>query len=102
MSLLVWLGWRLLQRRSGIPRPILVWVAILMTAILFGIGHLPAAAMLGILTPAMAILIVSFNALGGIFFGWLFWRYGLESAIIAHMMAHLSFVLVLTPLVGSL
>ena len=36
----------------------------------------------------MAFVVVA-NTAFGVLFGWLFWRYGLEAAMIAHAMAHL-------------
>ena len=65
-------------------------ILILASAIVFGVGHLPAvAAMTGHLSSGVALFVVAANSVFGIVFGWLFWRYGLESAMIAHAMAHL-------------
>ncbi|WP_237133877.1 CPBP family intramembrane glutamic endopeptidase [Pseudohongiella sp. O18] len=95
MSLLVWLPWRLLQGKTGEPRQAYVWFAILLSAVIFGIGHLPAvAAMLGELTSEVVLFIVGANSVFGVLFGYLFWRYGLEAAIIAHGASHIvSFVM---------
>lgn len=90
MTALVWLAWRVLQRRSGTPRAVYVWLAIIVSALLFGAGHLPAAFMLiGKLTPDIVLFVVGVNAAFGMLFGCLFWRYGLEAAMIAHAAAHL-------------
>jgi len=89
MTALVWLAWRLLQRRRGAPRALYVWLAIVVSALLFGAGHLPAAAMLiGELTVDVVLFVVGVNAAFGVLFGYLFWRYGLEAAMIAHAIAH--------------
>lgn len=89
MTALVWLAWRLLQRRRGTPRPVYIWLAIVVSALLFGAGHLPAAAMLvGELTRDVVLFVVGVNAAFGVLFGYLFWRYGLEAAMIAHATAH--------------
>jgi CAAX prenyl protease-like protein len=89
MTLLVWIAWRVIQRRVGNPRPWIVWIAIGVSAIAFGAGHLPAAALLiGRLTPSVVTLVIAANALFGIMAGYLFWRYGLEAAMIAHAFAH--------------
>ncbi|MCX4191130.1 CPBP family intramembrane glutamic endopeptidase [Methylophaga sp. OBS1] len=95
MTVLVWLAWRFLQHRSGIPRPRYVWLAIVVSALLFGAGHLPAVAMqTGELTGYVVLFIVGANTAFGMLFGYLYWRYGLEAAIIAHAFAHLvSYVL---------
>jgi membrane protease YdiL (CAAX protease family) len=90
MTVLVWLAWRFLQRRTGTPRGAYVWLAIVVSALLFGAGHLPAAAMLiGHLTTELVLFVIGLNAAFGVLFGWLYWRYGLEAAIIAHATAHL-------------
>jgi membrane protease YdiL (CAAX protease family) len=95
MTVLVWLAWRLVQGRKGSPRAIYYWLAIVVSSLLFGAGHLPAAAILvGELTGDVVLFVVGANAIFGVLFGYLFWRYGLEAAMIAHMGAHaVSYVL---------
>lgn len=89
MTALVWLAWRLLQRRRGVPRTIYAWLAIVVSALLFGAGHLPAAAALvGRLSSDMVVFVVGANTVFGLLFGYLFWRYGLETALITHSTAH--------------
>lgn len=89
MTLLVWAGWRVLQRGAGEPSAGVVWLAIGMSALLFGVLHLPpvAAAMGTVPVPIMAYITIG-NALFGVVAGYLFWRYGLEAAITAHILAH--------------
>jgi membrane protease YdiL (CAAX protease family) len=94
MTLLVWLGWRVVQRGRGAPHPALVWTAIVLAALLFGIGHLPAMASLVALTPLIIFRTVLLNALGGLIFGWLYWRRSLEVAMVAHAAGHVGFFLV--------
>jgi len=45
--------------------------------------------------PTTGLLLYIFigNAIGGIIFGWLYWKKGLESAIIAHIFTHVIMVL---------
>lgn len=89
MTVLVYLAWRFLQGRAGPPRRAYVWAAIAVSSVLFGVGHLPAAAaMLGRLTTDVVIFVVGANTAFGFLFGWLYYRYGLESAMIAHAVAH--------------
>jgi membrane protease YdiL (CAAX protease family) len=86
---LVWLAWRFLQHRSGPPQPVYIWLAIVVSALLFGAGHLPAAALqVGELTDNVVLFIVGTNAAFGLLFGYLYWRYSLEAAMIAHASAH--------------
>ena len=90
MTVLVWLAWRILQRRTGAPRTLYVWLAIVVSALVFGAGHLPAASVLiGTLTVNIVVFVVVANSVFGVLFGYLFWRYGLEAAMIAHGTAHL-------------
>lgn len=90
MTVVIWLAWRLLQRRTGGPRTVYMWFGIVISAVVFGAGHLPAAAMLvGKLTARVVIFVVVANSVFGVLFGYLFWRYGLEAAMIAHGFAHL-------------
>ena len=61
------------------------WCANAFSALLFGAGHLPAVAMLGVaLTPLVIAYVVLANALAGLVCGWLFWKRGLETAMVAH------------------
>ena len=89
MTALVWLAWRFLQRRRGAPRPGYAWLAIVASALLFGAGHLPAAsALVGRLDVEIAVFVTGANTAFGLLFGYLFWRRGLESAMVAHALAH--------------
>jgi hypothetical protein len=89
MTFLVWLAWRVLQRGRGTPATFVIWVAIGFSAIMFGVSHLPSVAASSVsLTAPIALYITFGNALFGLVAGWLFWRKGLEAAIIAHSLAH--------------
>lgn len=46
--------------------------------------HLPATAALVGLTPLLLLRAFLLNSIGGGAFGWLYWKEGLESAMIAH------------------
>ncbi|TGB01202.1 CPBP family intramembrane glutamic endopeptidase [Halobacillus salinus] len=72
------------------------WLAILITAVLFAVGHFPAnIAIFGELTPVVATRALLLNGIGGIVYGYLFWRYGLVSSITAHMMTHVTMQLLM-------
>ncbi|MGQ0800797.1 MAG: CPBP family intramembrane glutamic endopeptidase [Pseudomarimonas sp.] len=89
MTALLWLPWRLIQKRVGLPRTSYVVGAIVVAALLFGILHLPAAAAMGAsLDPAVVAYVIAGNTVPGVLFGVLYWRYGLEAAIIAHALGH--------------
>ncbi|MDQ3523337.1 MAG: CPBP family intramembrane metalloprotease [Gemmatimonadota bacterium] len=93
LTLVAWIGWRLFQRRKGVPGPGIMWSAIILAAVLFGLGHLPAVAAITPLTSMLVVRTVLLNALAGVVFGWLFWRRSLESAMLAHASAHVGFAL---------
>ena len=90
MTFLIWAPWRLFQKGQGRPRTGYFVGAILISAVLFGIGHLPIASMLaGGLTAPLVIYVITANAIFGIVAGFLYWKKGLEAAMIAHISAHL-------------
>lgn len=94
MTVLIWLPWRFLQKRVGLPRLAYVIGGICFAALLFGAGHLPAAAAMGAsLTPRVITFVLVGNAVPGLLFGYLYWRRGLEAAILAHAFAHVVSVL---------
>ena len=61
----------------------------LLAAVLFGLGHLPTVALLVPLTPLVIARTILLNGLIGIACGWLYWKRGLESAMISHFSADL-------------
>jgi membrane protease YdiL (CAAX protease family) len=97
MSALIWLPWRFLQRRNGPPRTAYVVGGVVVAALLFGLGHLPAVVAMGAeLNPTVVAHILVGNTLPGILFGVLYWRWGLEAAILAHALAHAASTLALS------
>lgn len=74
------------------PSASVLWAAILVSAVVFGVGHLPAAAATTTLTPSLLAYVVVGNAVGGVVFGWVFWRRSLEAAMLSHASAHVVFV----------
>jgi hypothetical protein len=53
----------------------------------FGAGHLPAAAGVWLLDAVVIARTLLLNGIAGIACGWLFYRHGLEHAIVAHFSA---------------
>jgi Type II CAAX prenyl endopeptidase Rce1-like len=89
MTLLVWVAWRVLQRQANKPTTICFVLAILISAFVFGLGHLPAALMLlpELTVPVITFVIVA-NSAYGVVTGYLYWKFGLEAAMIAHVFGH--------------
>ncbi|KZC37968.1 MULTISPECIES: CPBP family glutamic-type intramembrane protease [Rhodanobacter] len=98
ISALIWL---LARGNRRVARPWMFVLAIVLAALLFGIGHLPAAHAAGQLgTPLLIARIVLLNAMVGVACGGLFWKYGLEHAMLAHFCADLVLHVAL-PLTGT-
>lgn len=87
MSMLAWLGSFVSKTREGKPTSGVFWSANILAAVIFGIGHLPATATLVPLTPLVITRAILLNGLGGIAFGWLYWKRGLEAAMLSHFSA---------------
>ncbi len=89
MTFFVWLAWRLLQKGQGKPRVIFFVMAILISSIVFSLAHLPLASALGVgFTVAIVSYVVAANSVFGLIAGYLYWKKGLEAAVIAHMLTH--------------
>jgi hypothetical protein len=93
-TLFIWIGTKLFKQKQ--PSRVNVAVSIFLAAIIFGLGHLPITASLTKITPIVVGRAVILNGIGGIIFGWLYWKKGLESAIIAHFTTDV-FLLTLLP-----
>jgi membrane protease YdiL (CAAX protease family) len=89
MSLLVWLGKFISKTPQGNPSNAVFWTGNILAAVLFGVGHLPTMSMVIPLTPLVITRTIILNALVGVVCGWLYWKRGLESAMLAHFSADL-------------
>jgi len=99
MTFVVWLVSKLIRPKGKVVENNLVmWSAIILAAIIFGLGHLPVTSALTTLTPLVIFRALLLNGIGGIVFGWLYWKKGLESAMIAHFSADI-ILHVLLPLI---
>lgn len=70
-------------------KTISLWTVNIIVALLFGLGHLPAAFKLPSPSAVDIVRILFLNGLGGILFGWLYWSRGLWTAIGAHFVTDL-------------
>ena len=83
MTLFAWCGMKLMRRQS--PGPTVIWVANVLAVIPFGLMHLTNVAGLGIsITFGSVLLVILLNGVAGVIFGILYWKHGLEAAILAH------------------
>lgn len=88
LSLLAWVGRALTGATDKRPGPGVLWTASVLAAILFGLGHLPATAAAGLpLTGLVVTRAIVLNGLAGVVFGWFYWTFGLEAAMVSHFAA---------------
>ena len=88
LSLLAWLGGIFIHDSDGRPKSIVFWTANVLFALAFGAAHLSAQTAIGLpLNSLVVVATLVLNSLGGLIFGWLFWKFGLESAMLGHIMA---------------
>lgn len=104
VTLLVWLGFRLGARTDDGKRPArwLLWGAVVVVALAFGAAHLPATAGIFRLTPAVIARAFVLNGVGGVVFGWLYWKRGLLAAMVAHFSTDIVLHVLVPLLVGLL
>jgi len=101
MALLAFAGARLLHQGHR-PSARVVWTAMVLATLLFGTAHLPQAAEFGGGLPAVLVAYTLLgNGLGGLVFGWLYWRRGLVAAMTAHFATDVV-LYVVAPAVGSM
>jgi membrane protease YdiL (CAAX protease family) len=100
VSLFVWITFKIKKTKEGCPTDFGIWLSIILASIIFGLGHLPVTAQITSLTEIVIIRAIVLNSIGGIIFGWLYWKKGLESAMIAHFSADIV-LHVITPWVAS-
>ena len=96
MSLLAWVFIKI-----KLPKNVSIWVAIIISAVLFGLGHLPVTSELTAITVSVVARAVLLNGVGALVFSLLYWKKGLESAMISHFSAGLVLRFV-SPLVAGL
>jgi membrane protease YdiL (CAAX protease family) len=84
VSVLAWIVSKVLSVKQPTRNSGLMWGVIITSAIIFGLLHLPTMAAIVPLTTFIVIRTLLLNAIGGLVFGWLYWKKGLESAMIAH------------------
>ena len=101
VSLLVWIGFKIKRTKEGHPTDVGIWIAIILASVIFGLGHLPATSQITALTGPVIIRAILLNGIGGLIFGWLYWKKGLESAMISHFSTDIV-LHVITPFAASL
>lgn len=90
MTLVVWLIFRITKNLNRST----YWTGIFTASILFAIGHFPVV-FNSVENPTISLLtyVLIGNSIAGLFFGWLYWKKGLETAFIAHIFAHVAMII---------
>ena len=90
MSLLAFLAWKLFFRREATPPTGVIIAANIVAALLFAAGHLPSTMqMFGEITPMILLRCFLLNGAGGLVFGYLYRKYGIQYSMMAHAGAHI-------------
>ncbi len=99
VTLLAWILARFSHGADGKPSAAAMWIAILGSAVLFGLGHLPAT----LQSTPFSFLVLSrevlLNGIYGTLFGYLYWKRGLEASMLSHITSDLLVHVVLPALV---
>nr|WP_106781150.1 CPBP family intramembrane glutamic endopeptidase [Lysinibacillus timonensis] len=99
MSLIIWVIMKVFRKKHSTLNGISYWIAIMIAAALFALGHLPTTEILfGELNDTLIIRSFLLNGIGGIFFGYMYWKKGFEYAVLSHMFAHISLQCIFIPL----
>lgn len=75
------------------------WVGIILAAVLFGVGHLPTALQTIGKNNVVIIRTLLLNAIPGVIFGYLYWQYGIEIAMIAHFAGDIGLHVIFGPMI---
>ena len=90
MTLVVWIIFKITKN----PGNSTYWIGIILASILFAVGHFPVV-FAAVTNPTIALLtyVLIGNFIAGLFFGWLYWKKGLESAFVGHIFAHVAMII---------
>jgi hypothetical protein len=87
LTVLAWVGGLAFHDSEKRPKLAIFWTATVVFSLAFGLMHLPDAVSRGwpintlIITRTLVV-----NGIGGLVLGWLYWSFGLETAMLAHFL----------------
>ncbi len=96
MSLFAWIISKIFKSAEPTKNSLIMWSAIIISSVLFGLGHLPITSAITAITPLVIARAIVLNGIGGLVFGWLYWKKGLEYGMMAHFTADI-FLLAILP-----
>jgi membrane protease YdiL (CAAX protease family) len=85
VPLLAWAIGRVSRAREGTGAPGAIWTAVVLSGFAFGLAHVLSVESVAWWSPWYLQILLDPRSYVGIALGWMFWRWGLESAIIAHV-----------------
>ncbi len=90
MTLIVWAIFKISKKLDNAT----YWIAIILASVLFAVGHFPIV-FSTVKSPTIELLayVLIGNSIAGLFFGWLYWKKGLEAAFIGHIFAHIAMII---------
>ncbi|MED5050705.1 CPBP family intramembrane metalloprotease [Anoxybacillus sp. UARK-01] len=95
MTIIIWIASKMTKSANSNG----IYIAgIVIAALLFAAGHLPATAQMLGLSPVSVIRTLLLNFLPGIGFGYLYWKHGLAYAMLGHISTHVISQWLLLPL----
>ena len=89
MSLAAFLLWKVFDRKAEKPPVGILMAANVISALLFAAGHLPTTFLTIGATPLIIFRCFLLNGVFGLAFGWLYRKYGLRYAMMAHGGCHI-------------
>jgi membrane protease YdiL (CAAX protease family) len=91
MTLVVWIIFKLTKKLDNTT----YWIGIILASILFAVGHFPVV-FNAVPNPSISLLtyVIIGNSIGGLIFGWLYWKKGLEAAFLGHVFAHVAIIII--------
>ncbi len=89
LSLAAWLLGLLFHTTNRHPSKIAMWGAMAISAAVFAFGHLPLTSQSAALIPLVVVRSFVLNGSLGLLYGYLYWKRGLEGAIMAHFSSDL-------------
>jgi membrane protease YdiL (CAAX protease family) len=95
VTLLVWITWKIKKTSAGLPTTTGIWLSILLASVLYGLGYVSSLASSIELNTVFASGIMILNVMAGSVFGWLYWKKGLEAAILANVTSMLTILVIL-------
>ena len=87
LNLIVWLLMLLLGRERRKPGQFEIWTAIIISSVVFALGHLATGSAVTEMSLLFGVRIILLNSIAGVTLGYLFVRRGLLTAMTAHFTA---------------